>query len=99
MLLFFFTNSQLVLLALAGLMLATIGYSGSIVFYNSYLPAIATEDKQDKVSARGYAFGYIGATTLLILNLIFILNPEGNAKTDRICGSILNTVSENLNDR
>ena len=57
-------------------MLATIGYSGSIVFYNSYLPAIATEDRQDKVSARGYAFGYIGASTLLILNLGFILNQQ-----------------------
>ena len=82
MMLFFFTNSGLVLLGLAGLMLATIGYSGSIVFYNSYLPAIASEDRQDKVSARGFAFGYIGATTLLILNLIFILNSELFGVTD-----------------
>jgi MFS transporter, UMF1 family len=76
MLLFFFTSYQLVGLGLAGMMLATIGYSGSIVFYNSYLPAIATEDRQDRVSARGYAYGYIGATTLLILNLVFILNQQ-----------------------
>jgi UMF1 family MFS transporter len=74
--LFWFTNPGIVLLALAGLMLATIGYSGSIVFYNSYLPAIASEDRQDKVSARGYAFGYIGSTTLLIPNIIFILYPS-----------------------
>lgn len=73
--LFFFTGGNL-LLGLGALMLATIGYSGSIVFYNSYLPAIATEDRQDKVSARGYAFGYIGASTLLILNLAFILNQQ-----------------------
>lgn len=76
MMLFFFSSHLLILLGLAGLMLATIGYSGSIVFYNSYLPAIATEDRQDRVSARGYAFGYIGATTLLIINLVFILNTE-----------------------
>jgi MFS transporter, UMF1 family len=76
MLLFFFTDHTLVYLALGGLMLATVGYSGSIVFYNSYLPAIATEDRQDKVSARGFAYGYIGATTLLILNLVFILNQK-----------------------
>lgn len=76
MLLFFFDNYYLVHLALAGMLFATIGYSGSIVFYNSYLPAIATEDRQDKVSARGYAFGYMGATTLLILNLVFILNQK-----------------------
>lgn len=82
MMLFFFTDYHLVSLALAGMMLATVGYSGSIVFYNSYLPVIATEDRQDKVSARGYAFGYIGATTLLILNLIFILNQEALGVTD-----------------
>lgn len=74
MLLFFFTDHTHTGLALLGMLMATIGYSGSIVFYNSFLPAIATEDRQDKVSARGYAFGYIGATTLLIINLVFILN-------------------------
>jgi MFS transporter, UMF1 family len=79
--LFFFTGGNL-LLGLGGLMLATIGYSGSIVFYNSYLPAIATEDRQDRVSARGYAFGYIGASTLLILNLVFILNHEAFGVAD-----------------
>ena len=76
MLLFAFTSVELVLFALAFMMLATIGYSGSIVFYNSYLPAIATEDRQDKISARGYAFGYLGATTLLIINLVVILNQK-----------------------
>lgn len=74
MILFFFTDYPLVHLALAGVLMATVGYSGSIVFYNAYLPAIATEDRQDRVSARGYAYGYIGATTLLIINLVFILN-------------------------
>lgn len=82
MALFFFTDYYLVHLALAGMLLATVGYSGSIVFYNSYLPAIATEDRQDKVSARGYAFGYIGATTLLIINLVFILNQKALGVTD-----------------
>jgi MFS transporter, UMF1 family len=82
MALFFFSDYHLVHLALAGMMLATVGYSGSIVFYNSYLPAIATEDRQDKVSARGYAFGYIGATTLLLLNLAFIMNQKALGVTD-----------------
>ncbi len=82
MLLFFFNNHQQVYLALGGMMLATIGYSGSMVFYNAYLPAIATEDRQDKVSARGFAFGYIGATTLLLLNLLFILNQEALGVSD-----------------
>lgn len=73
--LFFFTGENLEW-GLAMFMLATIGYSGSIVFYNSYLPAIASEDRQDAVSARGYSFGYIGASTLLILNMLFILNQK-----------------------
>lgn len=82
MLLFFFSSGDLVLYGLFFMMLATIGYSGSIVFYNSYLPAIASEHKQDKVSAKGYAFGYLGATTLLILNLVAILNQKALGITD-----------------
>ena len=69
--LFFFTGDNL-LLGLGALMFASIGYAGSIVYYNSYLPAIASMDRQDKVSAKGYAFGYIGASTLLIINLAAI---------------------------
>lgn len=82
MMLYFFTDVHLVPLGLAGMMLATIGYSGSIVFYNSYLPAIASEDQQDRVSARGFAFGYMGATTLLLINLIFIMNQKAFGVTD-----------------
>lgn len=82
MLLFFFDNYRMVEMALAGMMMATVGYSGSIVFYNAYLPSISSEDRQDKVSARGYAFGYIGATTLLLLNLAFIFNQKTLGITD-----------------
>ena len=56
--------------------LASIGYAGSIVFYNAYLPEIATRDQHDHLSARGYAMGYIGSVLLLIVNLIPILNPH-----------------------
>ena len=73
--LFFFEGPNL-WLGIGGLMLATMGYSGSIVFYNAFLPAIASEPQQDKVSARGFAYGYIGASTLLLLNLAAILNRE-----------------------
>lgn len=80
--LFFFDRYELYPLGLLGLMFATMGYSGSIVFYNSFLPAIATEDQQDRVSAKGYAFGYLGATTLLLLNLAAMLNQERLGITD-----------------
>jgi UMF1 family MFS transporter len=58
------------------LMLATIGYSGSIVFYNAFLPEIAPPELQDKVSAKGYSLGYLGSVILLIFNLLMIMKPE-----------------------
>ncbi len=56
--------------------LASIGYSGSLVFYDAFLPEIASEDRYDRLSARGYSFGYIGSVLLLILNLAMIQMPE-----------------------
>lgn len=53
-----------------------IGYWGSLVFYNSYLPDIAFEDQQDKISAKGFSLGYIGSVLLLILNLAMVMYPE-----------------------
>lgn len=82
-LLWWFNGREDVHLALFGVLLATVGYAGSIVFYNSYLPAIASEDQQDKVSARGYTFGYIGATILLVINLGLIMNQEALGVTDK----------------
>ena len=49
--------------------LAVIGFEGGKTFYNSYLPLIVSEDQYDKVSARGFTYGYIGSMILLVLNL------------------------------
>ncbi|MEN0046777.1 MAG: MFS transporter, partial [Bacteroidota bacterium] len=57
-------------------MLATMGFAGSLVFYNAYLPEIASEDQYDRVSAKGFAFGYIGSVILLIINLVVIQKPD-----------------------
>ena len=56
--------------------LALIGLWSSIVFYNSYLPDIAFPEQQDRVSARGYSYGYIGSVTLLLFNLVMVMQPE-----------------------
>ncbi|WP_161891025.1 MFS transporter [Pontibacter russatus] len=72
--LFFFTRETFSV-SVVLFMLASIGFSGSIVFYNSYLPEIATEDQYDRLSARGFAMGYIGSVLLLIFNLAMILQP------------------------
>jgi UMF1 family MFS transporter len=53
--------------------LAAIGYCGSIVFYNAYLPEIAAEEDQDRVSAKGFALGYIGSVILMVACLAAII--------------------------
>jgi MFS transporter, UMF1 family len=54
-----------------------IGYWGSLVFYNSYLPDVAFKDQQDGLSAKGYSMGYIGSVTLLIICLVIVIGKEG----------------------
>ncbi len=53
-----------------------LGYWGSLVFYNSYLPDIAFEEQQDRISAKGFSLGYFGSVLLLILNLAMVMYPE-----------------------
>ena len=57
-------------------LLAMIGFWGSLVFYNSYLPDIAYENQQDSISAKGYSMGYFGSVILLILNLVMVNFPD-----------------------
>jgi UMF1 family MFS transporter len=54
------------------LILASIGYSGSVVFYDAFLPEIVSTDMTDRVSARGFTMGYVGSILLLVFSLILI---------------------------
>ena len=74
-LLFFFTR-ETTTFAVICFWLSLIGWSGSIVFYNSYLPDIATEDQYDRVSAWGFSMGFIGSVLLMALNLLLILKRD-----------------------
>lgn len=79
--LFFFRLETLELgIVLFGL--AAMGYIGGVLFNNSYLPEIATVDKQDRVSALGFAYGYVGCVTLQLICLLFILKPDWFGITD-----------------
>ncbi len=49
-----------------------VGFSGSISFYDALLPHVARRDDQDRVSARGYAMGYLGGGLLLAINIVMI---------------------------
>lgn len=57
-------------------MLAAIGYEGAVLFYNSFLPRIAPKEMHDKLSGRGYAWGYGGSMVLLIINLVLVMNHD-----------------------
>jgi UMF1 family MFS transporter len=76
----FFFNENRIELSMLSFFMASIGFSGSLVFYNAYLPEIATPDMHDKVSAKGFAQGYVGSSLLLILCLVLIqvlkIDPE-----------------------
>ena len=76
MMLYFFTGRETVWIGLLFSVLASVGFWGSLVFYNAYLPEIAPPDKQDMASAIGFTYGYIGSVLLMIFNLTMIMKPE-----------------------
>jgi len=78
----FFFDSNTIELGVICFALGTVGYGGSLVFYNSFLPIIASPAEQDKVSARGYISGYLGGVVLLIVNLIVVMQPAFFGITD-----------------
>lgn len=71
-LLFFVTGPQHLTLCIILYVLGTIGFAGSLVFYDSLLPHVAKPEDMDKVSSRGYALGYIGGGVLLLINVLMI---------------------------
>jgi UMF1 family MFS transporter len=75
----YFFNSNTLYLGIVLAVLACVGYAGSLVFYNAYLPEIAAPEEQDKVSAKGFAMGYIGSSVLLIVSLIMVMSQEVGA--------------------
>lgn len=76
MALFFFTNDATIWVGIISFIVATIGCAGGLVFYDSFLPDIASEDMYDKVSAKGYSFGYIGSVLLLVFILFMAFKPD-----------------------
>lgn len=82
MALFFFDGVESLWIGIVFTILASIGFWGSIVFYNSYLPEIAFPEQQDRVSAKGFMFGYSGSILLLAFNLVMIMKPDLFGITD-----------------
>ncbi len=67
----YFLQGDNYLLGGALFIVANLSFGASIVFYNAYLPDIASPDDRDKVSSQGWALGYLGGGLLLALNLVF----------------------------
>lgn len=73
---YFFDHHSELALGLGTFMLAIVGFAGGQIFYNSFLPIIVSEDQYDRVSAKGFTYGYIGSVILLVINLVMIQKPD-----------------------
>ena len=82
MLLYFFDGSSTLWVALLCTIFASIGFWGSIVFYNAYLPEVAFPEQQDKVSAKGFMYGYFGSVLLLVFSLVLVQKTDWFGITD-----------------
>jgi MFS transporter, UMF1 family len=74
--LFFFDSLDTLWWGILCSILASIGYSGSLVFYDAFLPEIVTKDRYDATSAKGYSMGYYGSVVLMIICMMLILNYQ-----------------------
>ncbi|HRH68548.1 MAG TPA: MFS transporter [Flavobacteriales bacterium] len=72
----FFFSMEIIWVGLTLVMLACAGFSGSLIFYDAFLPEIAEPKDHDRISARGYTMGYIGSVLLLIINLLMVMKPD-----------------------
>lgn len=75
-LLFFFDKTNLVF-GIICFMMAAMGFVGSLVFYNAYLPEIASPRDRDRISAKGFAYGYIGSVVMQLIGFALILFMKG----------------------
>jgi UMF1 family MFS transporter len=72
----FFYNRTNLWFGIMCMVIACIGYWASLVFYNSYLPEIAAPEDRDRISARGFSYGYIGSVILQVICFAFVLNAD-----------------------
>lgn len=84
------------LFALTLFVIGNIGIAGSIVFYESLLPHLVSPAELDRVSAAGYAIGYLGGGILLAINLLFIQQPQWFGLADAGMGARASLASVGL---
>jgi len=74
--LFFFSNKETLNIGVICMIVACIGYWASVVYYNSYLPEIAAPEDRDRVSAKGFTYGYIGSVILQVICFVLVLKHD-----------------------
>jgi UMF1 family MFS transporter len=72
----YFFDSNHITGGLVSVIIACVGFWASLVFYNSYLPEIASPADRDRISAKGFMMGYIGSVLLQLICFVFVLKPE-----------------------
>ena len=90
----YFFNRDYIHISMLFYFMGLMGYWGSLVFYNSYLPDIAFPEQQDSISAKGFSFGYVGSVLLLLLNLAMVMKPEWFGFDISVSQSLLENGSE-----
>jgi len=74
--LYFFQGMSTLVLGLTAFIIASASHAGSLVFYDAYLSELVPPKRSDKLSAKGYAYGYVGSVILLVFNIVIIQKPE-----------------------
>jgi UMF1 family MFS transporter len=87
--LFFFYGKADIVYGLCCMLVACVGFWGSLVFYNSYLPEIAAPEDRDRISAKGFTMGYLGSVILQLLCFVFVMSPAtfnmNTAQASQLC--------------
>jgi UMF1 family MFS transporter len=83
-LLFFFKDVSFLGLGITAFIMAAMGFVGSLVFYNAYLPEIAAPEDQDRISARGFSFGYIGSVIMQLIGFALVITMADSGEATRI---------------
>ena len=72
----FFFDRETITMGIICMVIACIGYWASLVYYNSFLPEIAAPEDRDRISAKGFSYGYVGSVILQLICFFFVMKPD-----------------------
>ncbi len=72
----YFFERDTLSLGIISIIIACIGFWGAQVFYNSFLPEIASVEDRDRISAKGFSYGYVGSVLLQLICFVFVMKHD-----------------------